>query len=223
MSYSNSNRAYLALLEHVYEISAICSARTYIWGGFTLDIFEGKFTREHHDLDGFIDGMMPKLDKLRVMFEQRGYETSFRDDINMLTVRKGKQHGVFNAMERDGTVAMWRHIGNQGTVFFPFEWLDKAPRRFYDAEVFTSGAYFEYAFRQIAQYVNPEWKERKKDRTAKQYFEKRVRELGIEPDALLSKIWSYNPYWLKKGYDGFDKPTLVCPGYATTKSKGTNI
>lgn len=211
---SPSNRVYLELLRDVYEISIICSTRTYIWGGFTLDVFEGRFTREHNDLDGFADGMMLHLSKLRGLFEQRGYVTEFRDDVNMLTVRKGEQHGAFNALEREGPIAMWRHIGDQGTVFFPFEWLDKAPRNFYGIDVFTSGACFEYAFRRIARYLNPEWKEREKDRIAKRYFEKRVEELGIDPDALLTKIWSYNPYWIKKGYGGFDQPTLVWPGYA---------
>ena len=213
MSHSNSNGLYLRFLKDIYDISTRCSKRTYIWGGFTLDIFEQQFTREHHDLDGFVEGMMPLLGRLERLFGERGYTTEFRDDISMLQVRKGGQHAALNPLEREGPVAMWRHIGRQGTVFFPFEWLDQAPRRFYDAQVFTSGPCFEYAFRRIAPHLNPEWKAREKDETARQYFEQRVRELGIDPDSLLRRIWSYNPYWIKKGYDAFDGPTLVWPGY----------
>lgn len=93
-------------MRDVYEVSAACFTKTYIWGGFVIDIFEGKFLREHGDLDGFVENMMSVLERLIIEYESRGYHTDFRKDINMLEIRKGNQHAAFNPLDVDGTVAM---------------------------------------------------------------------------------------------------------------------
>jgi len=208
---SGSNLCYLEMMRDIYEVSAACSTKTYIWGGFVIDIFEGKFLREHGDLDGFVENMMTVLKKLIFEYRNRGYHTEFRKDINMLIIRKGNQHAAFNSLDIDSTVAMWRHIGDQGTVYFPYSWLDNSPRSFYNVKVYTSGLYFEYGFRKIVHLLNPEWKEREKDRAAKEYLENRIKAEGIDSKTILKSIWSYNPFWIKKGYNPFDKPTLVWP------------
>ena len=79
-----SNQAYLNLMHDIYEVSIICSTKTYIWGGLTTDIFEGRFLREHGDLDGFVENMMFILENLIIEYKNRGYVTEFRNDINML-------------------------------------------------------------------------------------------------------------------------------------------
>jgi len=182
---SDSNLGYLQMMRDVYEVSAACFTKTYIWGGFVIDIFEGKFLREHGDLDGFVENMMSVLERLIIEYESRGYHTDFRKDINMLEIRKGNQHAAFNPLDVDGTVAMWRHIGDQGTVYFPYGWLDKNPRSFYNAKVYTSGLCFEYGFRKIVHLLNPEWNEREKDRIARGYLENKIKEEGIDPKIIL--------------------------------------
>jgi len=211
MEISKANQGYLLFLKDIFEVSAECSTKTYIWGGFTMDILEGRFLREHGDLDGFTENMMSKLDQLTAAYKIRGYHTEFRNDINMLVIRKGDLHAAFNPLDRDGDVAMWRHIGDQGTVYFPYAWLDDVPRSFYGVNVYTSGVCFEYGFRSIVHDLNPEWKEREKDRIAKEYFVAKITEKGLEGKTIRKKIWSYNPFWAKRGYDPFDKPTLVFP------------
>jgi hypothetical protein len=211
MNMSQSNKCYLDFMKDIYEVSNELSIRTYIWGGFTSDIFEGEFLREHGDVDGFVENMMSILDQLIIKYKNRGYHTEFRNDINMLVVKKGNQHAAFNSLDIDGTVAMWRHIGDQGTVYFPFSWLDDIPHNFYDTKVYTSGLCFEYGFRKIVGNLNPEWKEREKDRIAKEYLEMKIKEKGLDTKMILKSIWSYSPFWIKKGYDPFDKPTLVWP------------
>lgn len=212
MIISNSNQGYLEFMRDIYEVSAACSTKTYIWGGFTIDIFEGKFLREHRDVDGFIENMMGNLEILIAHYENRGYSTEFNSYINMLSVRKGDLRAAFNPLDIDEKVAMWRHIGDQGTVFFPLSWLDNAPRSFYNIKVYTSGLCFEYGFRKIVHFLNPEWViEREKDRIAKEYLEAKINEKGIDTKTILKSIWSYNPLWIKEGYDPFDKPVLVCP------------
>ncbi|MCG8639703.1 MAG: hypothetical protein MI862_08195 [Desulfobacterales bacterium] len=211
LAVSKSNLCYLEFMKDIYEVSNICSTKTYVWGGFTLDIFEGEFLREHSDLDCFILNMMSVLNKLITEYEKRGYKTEFKSDYNNLVIRKEDHHASFNPLDVDGEVAMWRHIGDQGTVYFPYHWLDSSPRSFYDAKLYTSGPYFEYAFKSIARLANPKWKEREKDKIALAYLTKKIQKEGLEPEALLKSIWSYNPFWIQFGYSPFDKPVLVCP------------
>jgi 5-aminopentanamidase len=40
-----------------------------------------------------------------------------------------------------------------------------------------------------------------------------VIEKGIDTISVLGSIWSHDPFWAKRGYDPFDKPTFVWPGY----------
>ncbi|HOV68828.1 MAG TPA: hypothetical protein PLZ84_00720 [Clostridia bacterium] len=214
---SQSNTVYLEFLKDINEVSAACSTKTYIWGGLAIDICEGKFLREHGDLDGFTENMMAVLDELIAQYKSRGYQTEFLRDINMLVIRKNNRHAAFNPLDIDGNVAMWRHIGDQGTVFFPYDWLDKKPRSFYNIPVYTSGLYFEYGFRKIAHLINPEWKERDKDRIAIEYLESKITAENKNTSSILKCIWSYNPFWIKRGYNPFDKPALVWPSYNENK------
>jgi hypothetical protein len=208
---SAENLEYLAIMRDVFEVSAACSAKTYFWGGFTIDILEGKFLREHGDLDGFTENMMTQLDELISRYQKKGFTVEFKSGLNMLVISRGGQHASFNPLDINQSVAMWRHIGDQGTVYFPYDWLDAQPRDFYDIKVYTSGLRFEHAFRSIASSLNPEWKGRDKDKVACEFLLNKLREQGIDTPALMRSIWSYNPYWLKYGYDPFDKPTLVFP------------
>ncbi|PNT92819.1 nucleotidyltransferase domain-containing protein [Clostridium thermosuccinogenes] len=210
---SESNLSYLNMMKDIYEVSLACNTKTYIWGGFTVDILEGKFLREHGDLDGFVENMMALLDDLKSEYENKGYQVDFINDINMLTIRKGDQHAAFNPLDVNENVAMWRHIGDQGTVYFPYSWLDNAPREFYNTYVYTSGINFEYGFRKIVHLLNPEWKVREKDRVSLEYFQNKIIEKGINEKDILSCIWSFSPFWIKKRYSPFDKPTLVWPMY----------
>jgi len=77
--------------------------------------------------------------------------------------------------------------------------------------VYASGLCFEYGFRNIVNLLNPERKEHEKDRAAKEYLGRGIKEEGIEAKDILKCIWSYNPFWIRKGYNPFGKPTLVWP------------
>lgn len=214
MDLSVSNKQYLKFIHDIFDISNELGIKTFVWGGLTTDIFEGEFLREHSDLDGFIENMASVLELLIEKYQSRGYLVKYLEEFSMLEVAIDEnQYASFNPVVIEGGLAMWRHIGDRGTVYFPESWLDNQPRDFYDAKVYTSGLKFEYAFRQISALVNPDWVEREKDKVAKSYLEKKMNELNINPDEIMRNIWSYNPYWIGKGYDPFDKPTLVTPKY----------
>ena len=209
--YSQKNGFYLDFLKDIYSVSLLCNVKTYIWGGFSADILESRFLREHDDLDGFAGNMLEAKDELILGYERLGYETEFKPSINMLVIKKNGLHAAFNALDIENGVAMWRHIGYQGTVYFPHSWLDEKPLGFYDAKAYVSGARFEFAFRSNASRLNPEWKMRDKDSQALEYYKKKVEEEGYETNEVLGHFWSYNPFWIKLGYDAFREPVLVCP------------
>lgn len=211
MTVSDNNRGYLAFLRDVDEVSAACGTRTYIWGGFTVDILEGRFVREHHDLDGFTLNLLDVLPEMTALYAARGYATDFRKDIDMLTIRKDGLHAAFNRLEVDGPIAMWRHIGDEGTVYFPVEWLDAAPRDFYGVKVYSAGIQLDYALKTNIRMINAVWTLREHDHAAIAVLERMMVERNLDPEDFLRHVWSFNPFWVKQGYLEYAMPAVACP------------
>ncbi len=191
--------------------SAACATTTYIWGGFTLDILEGQFLREHGDLDGFTLNLLTVLDEMMALYQARGYTTEFREDFDMLVISKDGLHAAFNRFEIDGETAMWRHIGNEGTVYFPLNWLDNTPINFYEVQVYTAGIKFDYVLKTNIRMFHAEWNLREQDYVAVEYLEKAMAQRNIDPEEFLAQVWSYNPYWVKRGYPEYALPTVARP------------
>jgi hypothetical protein len=212
MEISTKNQLYLKMIEDIYEVSNSISTKTYIWGGMTIDIVEGVFLREHGDLDGFIYDMTFHLENLTEKYQQKGYIVKYDNDFNMLIIENDIVHASFNELNIENGVAMWRHIGRKGTIYFPEIWLDNDVKSFYSSKVFISGSRFEFALKCLIPHVNPEWKEREKDIQAKDYWTKILDNLNIDKSKVLKNIWSYNPFWITKGYNAFKEPVLVSPG-----------
>jgi len=104
---------------------------------------------------------------------------------------------------------MWRHAGDEGTVYFPKQWLSDVPQNFYDTKVFISGIEFEYSIKTHPQLLNPEWNGRKKDIDAINWLNSALNERHINRDEILKQVWSYNPYWVKKGYKEYSMPSVA--------------
>lgn len=198
--FSENQTCQLQFLRDIFEVADLCSTHTHIWGGLAVDIVEGRFLREHHDIDGFTLNLLDVRNGMEMLFRQRGYSTSFLNDFDMLRVEKNGCHAAFNRLELDNTIAMWRHIGDEGTVYFPCTWLENEPRYFHDIPVFISGVEFEYAIKAKVTLLSPEWVLREKDSKALEYWKKALDDQDINPENLLQQIWSDNPYWRKKGY-----------------------
>jgi hypothetical protein len=211
MTLPAGNRGYLSFLEDIFEVSAACGTITYIWGGFTLDIIEGRFLREHHDLDGFTRDMLDVLPELMAAYDRRGYDASFREDIDMLVICKGGLHAAFNRLEIDGETAMWRHVGEEGTVYFPAAWLDAAPRDLYTTRAYTAGLQLDYALKSNIRLTHATWELREKDHAALAQLEAALAARGLDPEVFLRRIWSYTPFWAKRGYPEYAMPVVARP------------
>ena len=208
---SEKNQGYLQMIQDIYEVSAICLTKTYIWGGYAIDILRGSIVREHGDLDAFTGNMLGVLDALIELYQSRGYTAEYTEAFQILQVRKGELHAGFNGLDVDGDIAMWRHIGKEGTVYFPTHWLDEVPRDFYHVKAYTAGQQFEYAIKTKVAMLNPTWQPREKDLDAIAYLETFLAANGICAEDIYKWIWSYNPFWFKRGYAEFFRPTVAYP------------
>jgi hypothetical protein len=101
---------------------------------------------------------------------------------------------------------MWRHVGEQGTLFFPADWLDPTPRRFYGVPAFVSGVRFEYAIKTHVRLLNPEWQLRDKDRAALRILRAEMQRRGFDETEALAQVWSFTPYWVERGYPEYAQP-----------------
>jgi hypothetical protein len=209
---SNHQRLGLECLRDIYEVSAALATHTYIWGGLVVDILHGEFLRDHHDVDGFVLNLLDVKDEMAVHFAERDYAVSYLDEIDMLRIDRGDLHAAFNQLEIEGDLAMWRHVGDRGTVFFPAGWLDPTPRRFYGIPVHISGVRFEYAIKTNVQLLNPEWRLRDKDRAAIAILRAVLHRRGVDGRGVLAQIWSHTPYWVEKGYPDYADPVRAAPG-----------
>lgn len=207
---SEKNKQYISLLDDIRNISKELGIKTYIWGGMTIDIWEGRFLREHGDLDGFTENLVENLPYLTEMFQCREYEISFNNEFLIFEVKKGIVHASFNPLKRNAGIAEWQHIGNEGSVYFPYEWLDQKPRDFYNTKVYTSGLKFEYAMKTKIEMLHPKWQLRQKDKDAISYMQEKLKGKNIQED-IYKWFWSYNPFWYKQGYEEFFRPTIAYP------------
>ena len=104
MRLSTNNRHYLEFMQDIYEVSLACSTTTYIWGGFTADIIEGRFLREHHDLDGFTLNLLDVLPDMTALYKSRGYDVEFNNGFDILGISRDGLHAAFNRLETDGVM-----------------------------------------------------------------------------------------------------------------------
>jgi hypothetical protein len=198
-------QACLQLLRDIFEVSTALGTRTYIWGGMVMDILCGEFLRIHHDIDAFTLNLLDIKVEMAALFAERGYRTSYIDAYDMLRVEKDALHAAFNRLEIDGATALWRHVGDQGTVCFPVDWLDSTPRCFYDACAYTSGLQFEYAIKSNIHLLNLEWQLRDKDRCALNFLTAKLARKEIDVAEMLAEIWNSTPYWIQRGYPEYAK------------------
>ncbi len=217
---TGANAQLLTLLSDIHDVSVACATTTFIWGGLTLDVLTGRFLREHHDVDGFTLNLLDVLPEMTARFEALGYTVRFLSDFHILRVAQGEVHAGMNRLERDGERAMWRHIGDQGTVFFPFAWLDGAPRDFCGVPVTTAGVELDYALKANVRLLSPEWAPREKDVQARAILEEELVRRGIAPEDVLARVWSVNPFWAARGYAEYAEPVY---GSAPSAAGGRGV
>lgn len=204
------NQGYLEMMRDIFRVSEELGIRSYVWGGFAVDILQGSFTREHGDLDCFTENLAENRERLQQRYEALGYEVHYMEEFWLLRIEKGGLHASFNNMRNIDGIAHWYHAGPHGTVFFPYGWLDEGPRVFYGTPVRTIGERLAYVLKTNARLLHPEWKLREKDRGDIAILEGM---LGEEAGEIGKRVWSHSPFWSAKGYEEYYYPVVGCEAY----------
>jgi hypothetical protein len=208
-SLSSEHESCLRLLRDLSDVSSACGTRTFIWGGMGIDIQRGVFVREHHDIDGFTLNLLDVKSEMTATLTAKGYSCTYDGAFGMLKIATGKVHAGLNRLETEQGCAMWRHVGNEGTIYFPLKWLDSEPREFYGLALYTSGPRFEYAIKTNAYLLNPTWQLREKDREAIEWLSGEMDRLSVDRPQMLAQIWSYTPFWATRGYPRYGSPIRI--------------
>jgi len=203
---TDKTKKQLKIIKDIYTVSAELGIKTFLWGGYAIDILHGKLTREHSDVDCFTENLVDNIDALKEKYVSLGYEINMQyyQDYWMLQIKKDGVHASFNTMRNVCGIAHWHHIGPQGTVFFPYEWLDKEPHLFYNTPAYTWGAEMAYIVKTNTKLVNIEWAQweiREKDKADVLILEQIILSKGINIDNAIKKVWSHNPYFFEKGFE----------------------
>jgi len=173
-------------MQLVEQCSLCLDTLSWIWGGFTMDVFENRILREHDDLDYLtlnLHSLMPAFIRL---FESYSWQTRLLENGDLKMKRACiKIH--LGHIELSGRVR-WTHNGDQGSIWFPRQWLSTLPRNFCDVEVHAVEPEFQYVMLKRPHMLNSGWNCRKKDIVAREYFSSYIEGKGIEPDSLLEYV-----------------------------------
>ncbi|MCL2488160.1 MAG: hypothetical protein FWE80_05695 [Oscillospiraceae bacterium] len=205
----DNNQKLLAILRDIYAVSAELGLKSYVWGGFAADILHGAFTREHRDLDCFTENLTDHIDTLKTRYEALGYTVNYLENFWMLQIYKDGVHAAFNCVKNIGGIAHWYHAGRHGTVFFPFDWLDKEPLVFYGARVYTIGVPLLYILKTNVRLLHAEWQTRDKDLADIALLEPLLASQKINIADFRKKVWSHNPIWYANGYEEYYYPITL--------------
>lgn len=209
------NQGYLEMLGDIFHVSEELGIRSYVWGGFAVDILQGRFTREHGDLDCFTENLAENWEELWQQYESLGYDACYMKEFWLLRIEKDGLHASFNSMKNIDGIAHWYHAGPHGTVFFPYDWLDERPRTFCGTPVRTIGERLTYVLKTNAHLLNPEWELREKDLTDIATLERLLMEGGYSVDKeesigeIKKRVWSHTPFWYARGYEEYYFPIVL--------------
>lgn len=101
----------------VEEISTALSTTSYLWGGCTLDVYQGRILREHHDLDYLTQDLYDHFSRFVEQFEQRGYTTKQLVNGDLSVHACGMPIHLGNLCMGDPVT--WTHNGQRGWLRFP--------------------------------------------------------------------------------------------------------
>ena len=166
--------------------STTLGTTSWIWGGFTVDIYKGRILREHEDLDYLTLNLHTLKSQFAELFEHIGWQVQHLDNGD-LKLRKDGLKIQLGHVEFSDKVT-WTHNGERGHIYFPVKWLRQEVVQFYDIELHVAEPEFQYVLKEYPEMLNPEWVLREKDIVAKQQLREILERRGIDVDGLGSQV-----------------------------------
>jgi hypothetical protein len=183
---SNQNQQHLHAMALVEKYSKRLATVSWIWGGYTIDIYENRLLRPHADIDYLTLNLHSLLPQFTQLFENDGWQTTLLKNGDL----KAKQDVVkiqLGHVELSDKVR-WTHNGDKGSIWFPREWLNLKSLNFCDVEIHVVAPELQFVLMEQPQLLNPAWRYREKDTIARKYIKGYIEEKGIPPQSLFAQV-----------------------------------
>jgi len=174
-------------MQQMGAVSTALNTTSWIWGGLTMDICQGKILREHHDLDYLTLRLHELIEPLTLHFQNMGWHVRRLENGDLKIEKDGIKIHAGHVMTLKQEVR-WTHNGDLGSLYFPVEWLSQTPKRFQDSEIHVIAPALQYVLLNHPEMLNPAWIPREKDRLAKAYFKTLLEADGVDLDRLKTQI-----------------------------------
>ncbi|MBN1995758.1 MAG: hypothetical protein JW953_23940 [Anaerolineae bacterium] len=189
MDLSEKNRIYLTAMSLVEALSARLGVTSYIWGGFTLDIYQGHLLREHQDLDYLTENLHTLIPQLSALFVAQGWQPEKLANGDLRVTKSGfKIHLGHLELAIE---AKWSHNGEKGYLCFPRAWLQPEPVQFYNVKLHVIAPEFEYVLKKHPQLLNPSWEPREVDIFAGEKLSEILEKKGVDLDDLYTQVTAW--------------------------------
>lgn len=182
MSLSERNQKYLEAIRLVESVSRSLKTISWIWGGFTTDIYVGRILREHDDLDYLTLNLYSLKSKFAEAFSSHGWQTENVVNGDLRLKKDGIKVHLGNV--ELGDVAKWTHNGEKGSLLFPVLWLGMDVVEFYEMELHVIAPELQYVLKECPELLNPDWLIREKDILEKECLRDILLKKGIDVDSL---------------------------------------
>jgi hypothetical protein len=169
MSLSAKDRKYLDTITVVEHVSTSLKTVSWIWGGFTTDIYMGRILREHDDLDYLTLNLHGLQTKFVEVFSEHGWEAKNVVNGDLKLKKDGIKVHLGNVEFSD--VAKWTHNGEKSSLLFPVSWLSLDAVEFYGSELHVVAPELQYVLKEHPELMNPDWLIREKDVIEKKYLQ----------------------------------------------------
>ena len=176
----------LSAMKQVEGFSTALNTTSWVWGGLVVDIYQGRVTREHDDLDYLTLNLHDLIAPMTSMIQGAGWRAQ-RLENGDIQLEKDKTKIHFGHVEFSQEVR-WTHNGKLGSLYFQMDWLPQQPRHFYNIEVHVVAPEFQYILLEHPELLNPDWKSREKDLDAKAHLRMKLEACGIAIDDLHTRI-----------------------------------
>jgi hypothetical protein len=183
---SKKNRANFAAMTLVERISVDIETISWLWGGLVVDVHNGKFLREHNDLDYLTKDLHQLKSQFSRSFLELGWETENLENGDLRCEKDDVKihfgHVVFSENVK------WTHNGEKGSLVFPVSWLPIKATAFYETNVHVVLPELQYVLKTHPQLLNPEWQTRNKDISDLKVLEQILTKRGVEISTLRAMV-----------------------------------
>ena len=161
MSFSRRDWKHLDAMRLVESVSRSLKTISWIWGGFTTDVYAGRILREHDDLDHLTSNLHRSKSEFVEAFSSHGWQTEHLVNGDLRLKKDGIKVHLGNV--EVGEVARWTHNGEQGSLLFPASWLNPKVVVFCGIELHVITPELQYVLKAHPGLLNPHRKSRDQD------------------------------------------------------------